>query len=96
MEDKKLKKWLENLDKGFGVLGSLDELKERLPRMRNKTILNKLEEALVLQNYMDQSARMAFYVDISETTKEAHQRMMFDDEYIKLLEAEAEKRNLQP
>lgn len=94
MSEKITKKWLKNLDKGFGVLGSLDELKERLPKMRNKTLLKELEEALLLHNYMDSSERLNYYMDISDTDKEARQRMEFDDEYIKLLDAEAERRGL--
>jgi hypothetical protein len=85
---------LSNIAAGYGVFGSLDELKKELPTKDNDDLLQELDYASSLLMYLSKEDRFEYYQDISLDGDDAKKRIEQDDEYFHLLEEEAKKRNL--
>ena len=85
---------LSNVAAGYGVFGSLDVLKKDLPTMDNEDVLQELDYASSLLLYLSKEDRLEYYQDISLDEDDAKKRIEQDDEYFRLLEEEAKKRNL--
>ncbi len=91
---KQMNAWLGNLEAGYGIFGSLDELKKEIPSMNDEDLLRKFEDSSFLHSYLRDAERLEYYQDISANDKEANNRMQQDNEYFRILEDEVKKRNL--
>lgn len=87
-------KLISNLRKGFGIYGSVEELKKKLPKMSDAKLIDKLESMSIIQHYMDEKERISYYMLVVDSEDQAHKALKQDDEYVALLFAEADKRNL--
>ena len=85
---------IANLENGFGLLGSIEDLKKNLPQMDDNSILDKLDEASMLYVYFNEEERLEYYKDVVSTDERALRCKELDDAYFAELEAEAKKRQL--
>ena len=85
---------LENIQNGFGIAGSPEELEQKIPNMSNEDIIDILDCLSLFKMMLDEEEQIEYFQDVVQTKEKAQAAVKSDRKCYELLEKEVKKRNI--